>query len=215
MENAHNSYSFVNLISCSQSNDFPCIFRCHPSDHIIRHRTIKKDGIQQNMVISHLRMNRISMKIYITWKNFSGMFYIENSLKWFPFSFPLHRLQLALTLTGTQYPGNVQMLHVPSDHIWRPDIVLYNKWVWVFNECLHSQPQDIYVKKKTEKSDERSIILHFIYLCYVRVIIIIMKKKYSLSLHHLQLLVLIFNDDDDDEKWILPHSTPSSASSAF
>lgn len=23
--------------------------------------------------------------------------------------------------------GNVQMLHVPSDHIWRPDIVLYNK----------------------------------------------------------------------------------------
>ncbi|KAG5672080.1 hypothetical protein PVAND_002238 [Polypedilum vanderplanki] len=22
--------------------------------------------------------------------------------------------------------GNVQMLHVPSDHIWRPDIVLYN-----------------------------------------------------------------------------------------
>jgi len=21
------------------------------------------------------------------------------------------------------------MLHVPSDHIWRPDIVLYNKWV--------------------------------------------------------------------------------------
>lgn len=25
--------------------------------------------------------------------------------------------------------GGVQMLHVPSDHIWRPDIVLYNKWV--------------------------------------------------------------------------------------
>uniref|UniRef100_A0A1B0DA06 Neurotransmitter-gated ion-channel ligand-binding domain-containing protein n=1 Tax=Phlebotomus papatasi TaxID=29031 RepID=A0A1B0DA06_PHLPP len=23
--------------------------------------------------------------------------------------------------------GGVQMLHVPSDHIWRPDIVLYNK----------------------------------------------------------------------------------------
>ena len=25
--------------------------------------------------------------------------------------------------------GGVNMLHVPSDHIWRPDIVLYNKWV--------------------------------------------------------------------------------------
>ena len=25
--------------------------------------------------------------------------------------------------------GGVDMLHVPSDHIWRPDIVLYNKWV--------------------------------------------------------------------------------------
>ena len=24
----------------------------------------------------------------------------------------------------------VDMLHVPSDHIWRPDIVLYNKWVF-------------------------------------------------------------------------------------
>ncbi|GBP52864.1 Acetylcholine receptor subunit alpha-like [Eumeta japonica] len=24
--------------------------------------------------------------------------------------------------------GGVHMLHVPSDHIWRPDIVLYNKW---------------------------------------------------------------------------------------
>lgn len=23
--------------------------------------------------------------------------------------------------------GGVHMLHVPSDHIWRPDIVLYNK----------------------------------------------------------------------------------------
>lgn len=25
--------------------------------------------------------------------------------------------------------GGVEMLHVPSDHIWRPDIVLYNKLV--------------------------------------------------------------------------------------
>ena len=24
--------------------------------------------------------------------------------------------------------GGVDMLHVPSDHIWRPDIVLYNKY---------------------------------------------------------------------------------------
>ena len=25
--------------------------------------------------------------------------------------------------------GGVNMLHVPSDHIWRPDIVLYNKYL--------------------------------------------------------------------------------------
>lgn len=29
------------------------------------------------------------------------------------------------------------MLHVPSDHIWRPDIVLYNKWV---KHPFHSHP---------------------------------------------------------------------------
>ena len=28
--------------------------------------------------------------------------------------------------------GGVQQLHVPSDHIWRPDIVLYNKYVYCF-----------------------------------------------------------------------------------
>jgi len=28
--------------------------------------------------------------------------------------------------------GGVHMLHVPSDHIWRPDIVLYNKWVVLY-----------------------------------------------------------------------------------
>ena len=26
--------------------------------------------------------------------------------------------------------GGVDTLHVPSEHIWLPDIVLYNKWVW-------------------------------------------------------------------------------------
>jgi hypothetical protein len=34
----------------------------------------------------------------------------------------------------------VQMLHVPSDHIWRPDIVLYNKWVLLhLSEALDVQ----------------------------------------------------------------------------
>ena len=28
---------------------------------------------------------------------------------------------------GPELYGGVEMLHVPSDHIWRPDIVLYNK----------------------------------------------------------------------------------------
>ena len=31
-----------------------------------------------------------------------------------------------LTWSPDHY-GGVEMLHVPSDHIWRPDIVLYNK----------------------------------------------------------------------------------------
>lgn len=31
-----------------------------------------------------------------------------------------------LTWDPNEY-GGVKMLHVPSDHIWRPDIVLYNK----------------------------------------------------------------------------------------
>ncbi|PRD36611.1 UNVERIFIED_CONTAM: Acetylcholine receptor subunit alpha-like [Trichonephila clavipes] len=32
-----------------------------------------------------------------------------------------------LTWEPREY-GGVDMLHVPSDHIWRPDIVLYNKF---------------------------------------------------------------------------------------
>lgn len=28
--------------------------------------------------------------------------------------------------------GGVDTLHVPSEHIWLPDIVLYNKWVFWF-----------------------------------------------------------------------------------
>ncbi|KPJ05411.1 Acetylcholine receptor subunit alpha-like [Papilio xuthus] len=33
--------------------------------------------------------------------------------------------------------GGVEMLHVPSDHIWRPDIVLYNKKQFTFT--IHEQ----------------------------------------------------------------------------
>lgn len=33
--------------------------------------------------------------------------------------------------------GGVEMLHVPSDHIWRPDIVLYNKWVAPAQTHIH------------------------------------------------------------------------------
>ncbi|GIX79320.1 acetylcholine receptor subunit alpha-like [Caerostris extrusa] len=35
-----------------------------------------------------------------------------------------------LTWDPREY-GGVDMLHVPSDHIWRPDIVLYNKSVLI------------------------------------------------------------------------------------
>lgn len=29
--------------------------------------------------------------------------------------------------------GGVDTLHVPSEHIWLPDIVLYNKWVLFYS----------------------------------------------------------------------------------
>ena len=40
--------------------------------------------------------------------------------------------------------GGVKMLHVPADHIWRPDIVLYNKsvhsstqnWITLYFESM-------------------------------------------------------------------------------
>ncbi|GIY60081.1 acetylcholine receptor subunit alpha-like [Caerostris darwini] len=44
-----------------------------------------------------------------------------------------------LTWDPREY-GGVDMLHVPSDHIWRPDIVLYNKSVLIIrchNYALH------------------------------------------------------------------------------
>ena len=47
--------------------------------------------------------------------------------------FPTHSLRSSqywydykLKWDAEEY-GGVNMLHVPSDHIWRPDIVLYNK----------------------------------------------------------------------------------------
>ena len=35
--------------------------------------------------------------------------------------------------------GGVKSLHVPADHIWRPDIVLYNKWATIITQCIHQQ----------------------------------------------------------------------------
>jgi nicotinic acetylcholine receptor len=42
---------------------------------------------------------------------FFAQFWQDYKLKWEP----------------SEY-GGVKQLHVPSDHIWRPDIVLYNKY---------------------------------------------------------------------------------------
>nr|CAD7407153.1 unnamed protein product [Timema poppensis] len=62
-------------------------------------------------------------------------------------------LQLSVCLSQSWYDyklqwdpkeyGGVEMLHVPSDHIWRPDIVLYNKTenrasLELFTSCLVS-----------------------------------------------------------------------------
>ena len=34
--------------------------------------------------------------------------------------------------------GGVKSLHVPADHIWRPDIVLYNKSVYILSFSIGS-----------------------------------------------------------------------------
>lgn len=46
------------------------------------------------------------------------------------------------------------MLHVPSDHIWRPDIVLYNKWV-----CLPFSLFNILITS--------SIVPHYIHFIHI------------------------------------------------
>lgn len=40
--------------------------------------------------------------------------------------------------------GGVKMLHVPSDHIWRPDIVLYNKWVLQWHGILKTKNKYVF-----------------------------------------------------------------------
>ena len=44
----------------------------------------------------------------------------------FFFFFPQFWYDYKLVWDPDEY-GGVKQLHVPSDHIWRPDIVLYNK----------------------------------------------------------------------------------------
>lgn len=53
----------------------------------------------------------VGMYLNILWF-FSVWFYKDYKLRWDP----------------NEY-GGVEELHVPSEHIWLPDIVLYNKWV--------------------------------------------------------------------------------------
>ncbi|KAG8225278.1 hypothetical protein J437_LFUL001891 [Ladona fulva] len=49
--------------------------------------------------------------------------------------------------------GGVQMLHVPSDHIWRPDIVLYNKFVIAL--CPIFAPSEARLKAPICRNDRR------------------------------------------------------------
>lgn len=95
----------------------------HPSDHIhpdIVEQYVKfvwptnahiQDGIQRNTVMTRESITMLNMK------KINIIFPVSSTS-------PHDADELAAHITG-----NVQMLHVPSDHIWRPDIVLYNKWV--------------------------------------------------------------------------------------
>lgn len=44
--------------------------------------------------------------------------------------------------------GGVEMLYIPSEHIWLPDIVLFNNWDGNYEVCEH-----FYITKKTKFND--------------------------------------------------------------
>lgn len=44
--------------------------------------------------------------------------------------------------------GGVEMLYIPSEHIWLPDIVLFNNWDGNYEVCEH-----FYITKKTNFND--------------------------------------------------------------
>lgn len=73
------------------------------------------------------------------WYNMFGMYKFVN------FSFVIFQKKkkdYKLKWNPDDY-GGVDTLHVPSEHIWLPDIVLYNKWVSYFS--FHSIPYNINV----------------------------------------------------------------------
>lgn len=66
-------------------------------------------------------LGRAGMQIFFCIKRNFGIFILN-----FIFSYFQYWYDYKLQWEPSEY-GEVSMLHVPSDHIWRPDISLYNK----------------------------------------------------------------------------------------
>ena len=83
----------------------------HPNLHIltcIPFCLVRKVTFEQKILIPLFHMKPENLPLH-----FAFQFWFDYKLVWDPVEY-----------------GGVQQLHVPSDHIWRPDIVLYNKYVY-------------------------------------------------------------------------------------
>ena len=85
----------------------------HPNLHIltcIPFCLVRKVTFEQKILVTLFYMKPENLPFH-----FAFQFWFDYKLVWDPVEY-----------------GGVQQLHVPSDHIWRPDIVLYNKYVYCF-----------------------------------------------------------------------------------
>lgn len=63
------------------------------------------------------------MRVYVSWQEWS-----DYKLRWNPEEYE-----------------NVTSIRIPSELIWRPDIVLYNKWVTLYIKTKFSQATHVHI----------------------------------------------------------------------
>lgn len=95
---------------------------CRPSQtELTAHRRSNKCRCWINRLSKILSTNNFNINKYFFFHSF-----FVHCLPWNSFMHKQSWYDYKLRWEPKEY-GGVQMLHVPSDHIWRPDIVLYNK----------------------------------------------------------------------------------------